>query len=97
MRIGNHQQVAHRNERLMKCARLTALMLGLTEEQLGALIEAMYDRKGTLHVQWAHQPTNKGQMAVDDAWRECKEQKTEHHWPVRPGSPIELYEFAEGQ
>jgi hypothetical protein len=92
MRINNFKQEAFRNERLIKCARLTSLMLGVTEQQLGALIQTLYDRKGTLMVQWFHKPSGKGQLAVDEAWRECKESKTLHFWP-ETDAPAELYEI----
>lgn len=81
MNITAYDGASYRLERLNKCARLIALMLGVTVEQLGALIESLNDHKGLLEVRWFHKPSSKAKMAADDAWRECKETLTDHWWP----------------
>jgi hypothetical protein len=79
MKFTNHEGVLHRDERLKKCARLTARIIGISEEQLGSLITSMHDTKGCLLVAWVHPPAKKAELAVEAAWQECGEQRVVHH------------------
>jgi hypothetical protein len=90
MKFSNYESVQHRDDRLKKCARIAAAILGLTEDQLGVLIEHMHDHKGQLLVQWNHQPTERGMLALKDAWFECAEYITEHSWPGCPRGEFQL-------
>lgn len=78
MKFTNYEDVLHRNERLKKCARLTARIIGISDEQLEALITAMHDRKGCLFVEWVHTPSKKAELAVEAAWHECGENLVQH-------------------
>lgn len=70
-----------RKERIEKLLRVTSSMLGMDEEQLKALIHAIDDHQGTLHVNWRHLMTPFQCHAFGTAWALCGEHKgrVEHH------------------
>lgn len=71
---GNHWRV----DRLHKAARIARLILGNSEEQLGALVKGMHDHKGELVVTWQHKHTPQQELAFQAAWRECGENIVHH-------------------
>jgi hypothetical protein len=84
MEISNYEGVSYRDDRLRKCARLAALVFGITDEQLGGLIFGLHDFKGDLYVRWHHEPSSKARVALEDVWRECNEYAVFHTWTGQP-------------
>jgi hypothetical protein len=82
LKFSNSEGVQHRDDRLKKCARLTAKIFGITEQQLSALIDGMHDTRGTLHVRWVHMPSPKATLAVESAWEECGETSVRHDFQI---------------
>lgn len=81
LELTNYENVSYRDDRLRKCARLAALVFGITEEQLDALIVGLHDYKGTLWVRWQHKPSVKAQQVLQSVWEACAEYCVTHVWP----------------
>lgn len=68
-----------RVERLQKLVRIVSTMTGLSQEQLGALIDSITDHKGELIVHWKHGDcSDRMRLAFRDAWNVCGEQNVHH-------------------
>lgn len=66
-----------RRERVAKVAKVAAKILGMTEEQMDALIVGMYDSKGHLVVVWNDfEPTKVQELAFGTAWSLSGENET---------------------
>lgn len=62
-----------RVERLQKATKLAAQILGLSLDQLHALIWKIEDMQGAICVKWKHQHTPAQMQAFTTAWTMCKE------------------------
>ena len=81
MIFSNYENVQHRDDRLKKCARIAASLFSISDDQLSALVHKLHDHKGELTVVWAHKPTERGRLVLEEAWGQCAEYNTEHWWP----------------
>ena len=80
MKISNYEDAKHRDDRLLKCARIAKAILFLSDEQADVLIDELHDYKGRLTVTWNYRPTQHQVEAFRAAWELCGEPgvNTEH-------------------
>lgn len=67
-----------RIDRLNKCARIACAIMGISRDQLEALVSHLSDSKGELVITWRHDHTKNQEIAFQSAWAECGERNVQH-------------------
>lgn len=78
MIVDAHDSTLWRIERLQKTIKVACAILGITKQQLEAMVYSIRDQKGELFVLWNHPWTKRQEQAFQTAWELGGETNVHH-------------------